>query len=72
VCKAGGCVQVCTVSSDCVAGDICDGTGKCVPAPDGGTDDGGGCTMSPRSTGAGALAFFALAFLSATRRRRRA
>ncbi|MGZ3456113.1 MAG: Kelch repeat-containing protein, partial [Polyangiales bacterium] len=70
VCKAGGCVQTCTVSTDCISGDLCDASGKCVPAPDAGTDSGGGCAMSNRSSGGAALAFLALSFFA--RRRRRA
>jgi N-acetylneuraminic acid mutarotase len=67
-CKAGGCVQVCAASTDCVTGNICDGNGKCV-ADIGGTDSSGGCVMSPRKAGGAMFAFFALALVARLRRR---
>jgi hypothetical protein len=75
VCDPGSglCKQVCTETSDCAPGRVCNGgTKTCDPAGSGEAEDSGGCSVPSRTThaGAGSLAMIA-ALLALTARRRR-
>jgi uncharacterized protein (TIGR03382 family) len=76
LCEAaqGTCRVVCSASTDCAQGYVCDTMAKsCVPAAAGGatdTGDSGGCSTAGAGSSGSALAWLALSLLAARTRRR--
>jgi N-acetylneuraminic acid mutarotase len=68
-CREGQCLRKCNLSTDCLGGSVCDGSGACVtPTPQ--EDPGGGCTYGGRSEHGVGLLLAIGAALSVARRRR--
>lgn len=67
--STGDCYTTCKTTSDCATGAVCDGD-KCVPAPTGETDDGGGCAFGARGSSGLWLLAFGLGVVGTLRRRR--
>ncbi|MGZ3422188.1 MAG: hypothetical protein ACXVEE_30240, partial [Polyangiales bacterium] len=69
--SSGRCKTACATTADCVAPKVCDGA-ACIDPPEGSTDSGGGCALSPKGVRSSAAALFVAVALATALRRKRA
>lgn len=68
-CRGSSCRISCTVLDDCASGNVCNGTGQCVPIGSGKGQEPGGCSTNGSESASWILGVLSLALARRTRRK---